>query len=235
MLEFSRFECLSFDCYGTLIDWETGMLPSIQRVLRAHGLLAGHREVLDKYAQLEAEAESGDYKPYRSILRQVMQGFAREYGFAITEPEANSLAESLPDWPPFADTVAALRALKQRFKLAIISNTDDDLFAGTARRLEVPFDFIITAQQVGSYKPCTRNFEAALQKMAIPKERLLHVAQSLYHDVAPARALGIASVWVKRRQGIEGFGATRAASATPDLAVSDLKDLVEMMERGSTA
>lgn len=128
----------------------------------------------------------------------------------------------------------ALRALKQRFRLAIISNTDDDLFAGTASHLHVPFDHVITAQQVRSYKPSIRNFDAALNKIGITnsKDKLLHVAQSLYHDIAPARSLGIATVWVKRRQGVGGFGATREASATPDLTVPDLKSLVDMIERG---
>jgi 2-haloacid dehalogenase len=231
MLDFARFQCLSFDCYGTLIDWESGMLPVIHRMLRAHDIETTDAQVLNEYAELEAEAEAGEYQPYRTILQKVMLGFARKHGFAATAAEQESLAASLPEWPPFPDTVAALQALKRRFKLAIISNTDDDLFAGTARHLGVPFDFVITAQQLKSYKPSTRNFEEALRRMGIAKDGWLHVAQSLFHDIAPARSLGISTVWVKRRQGVAGFGATRSATATPDLAVTDLKELVSLIEK----
>jgi len=233
MLDFSRFKCLSFDCYGTLIDWESGMLPVLHRMLRAHGAEASDAQLLNEYAELEADAEAGEYQPYRTILRNVMLGFARRHGFTATQVEQESLAASLPDWPPFPDTVAALQQLKRRFKLAIISNTDDDLFAGTARHLSVPFDFVITAQQVKSYKPSTRNFEEALRRLGIAKDRWLHVAQSLFHDIAPARSLGIATVWVKRRQGVAGFGATRSATATPEVAVTDLKELVSLVEKSA--
>ena len=129
-------------------------------------------------------------------------------------------------WKPFSDTVEALEALKERYKLAIISNVDDGLFALTACHLEVEFDWIITAEQVGTYKPSKNNFEIALERMGIQKGKLLHAAESLFHDIAPATELGISTVWVHRRTEKEGFGATPPAGAKPDLEVPDLKTLV---------
>ena len=123
--------------------------------------------------------------------------------------------------------------MKQRYRLAVISNTDDDLFAQTARALEVPFDFVITAEQVGAYKPSTKNFTYALDKVGVAKERWLHVAQSRFHDVAPARSLGLATVWVNRRSGKPGHGATAASDATPDLEVPNLKSLADLAEAKS--
>jgi 2-haloacid dehalogenase len=135
------------------------------------------------------------------------------------------LADSLGHWEPFPDTVEALRALKSRYKLAIISNVDDGLFALTACRLGVEFDWIITAEQVGTYKPSRRNFEVALERMGVPREKLLHAAESLFHDVVPAKELGLSTVWVHRRSGKEGFGATPPADAEPDFVVPDLETL----------
>jgi 2-haloacid dehalogenase len=142
--------------------------------------------------------------------------------------QINSLPESLPQWPPFPDTVASLARLKQKYKLAVISNTDDDLFAETAKTLQVPFDWIITAQQAKSYKPSRNNFQRALEKIGLPKEKILHVGQSLYHDIVPTRELGWANVWVNRRSGKKGQGATVTADIKPDLEVPDLKTLAEL-------
>jgi 2-haloacid dehalogenase len=122
--------------------------------------------------------------------------------------------------------VEALRALKAKYRLVIVSNIDDDLFQHSARLLQTPFDDVITAQQVGAYKPSLRNFEAMLQRVSVAREQILHVAQSLYHDIGPAKAMGLATVWVNRRHGRPGSGATPPASATPDLEVSDLRTLV---------
>jgi 2-haloacid dehalogenase len=134
-------------------------------------------------------------------------------------------ASSVRDWPPFADSSRALTALRGKYKLAIISNVDDDLFAHSARHLDVAFDWIITAQQVRSYKPSVRNFECAFERIGVPRERQLHVAQSLYHDIAPAKSLGLSTVWVNRRMGMRGSGATLPAYAEPDLEVADLDTL----------
>ncbi len=227
MLDLRRFRVLTFDCYGTLIDWESGILAALRPLMAAHGKSLADDKLLELYGELEAEAEAGEYQSYRKILQAVARGFGRRLGFETSEQEARSLPESLKNWQPFPDTVAALKKLKSRFQLAIVSNTDDDLFADTARLLEVPFDWVITAQQAGSYKPSHNNFRLALERIALPPEQVLHCAQSLYHDIVPARALGLATVWVNRR-GARGGGATKAASGQPDLEVPDLKTLAEM-------
>ncbi len=228
MLDFSRFRVLTFDCYGTLIDWESGILAALGPLLATHGKSLADDKLLELFGELEAEAEAGEYQSYRKILEGVARGVGRRLGFETSEQEARSLPESLQNWPPFPDTVAALRKLKSRFKLAIVSNTDDDLFAHTARRLEVPFDWAITAQQAGSYKPSHNNFKLALERIALPPDQVLHCAQSIYHDIVPARELGLATVWVNRR-GAKGGGATKAAEGKPDLEVPDLKTLAEMV------
>ena len=230
-LDFSQFEVLSFDCYGTLIDWETGILGALRPIIEAHGVRAIDNELLEAYAVSESNAESAEFMPYRRVLEKVVRDLATKFGFKGSTAEQHSLPESLKTWQPFPDTVEALRRLQRRYKLAIISNTDDDLFAHTAKLLKVPFDFVTTALEVRSYKPSFNNFQRALEKMKISKDRVLHVAQSLHHDIEPTRALGIHSVWVNRRQGKKGAGATVASSAKPDLEVPDLKTLADLVEK----
>ena len=224
-MDFSRFTAISFDCYGTLINWEAGLLPVLRAILAAHGCTLADPAILGLYGEFEAKAESGPYQSYRDVLKSVVRSFGERLQFQPSQQEMRSLYESVPDWPPFADTVAALQQLKTRYKLAIISNIDDDLFAQTRKLLAVDFDAVITAQQAQSYKPAQKNFEIALQKLAIPREQLLHAAQSIYHDVVPARSLGIATVWVNRKSARPGVGAVRAAHAHPDLEVPDLASL----------
>ncbi len=182
-MDFSRFTTISFDCYGTLIEWEAGILPVLRGVLARHSKGLSDAAILELYGEFEAEAESGTYQKYREVLQSVVRAFGRRLGFDPTTSEITSLAESVPLWPPFSDTVEALRRLKTRYRLAIISNIDDDLFARTREHLGVEFDEVITAEQAGSYKPSLRNFELALRRLAIPREQLLHVGQSIYHDV----------------------------------------------------
>ncbi len=227
MLSFSQFDCLTFDCYGTLIDWEAGILSALKPILEGHHRNLSDEAILEMYATLEVQIESADYLPYRLVLQRVTQRLGARLSFPLYEGEATALADSLKNWPAFPDTVQALKRLKSRYKLAIISNTDDDLFAETAKTLRVPFDHVITAQQVGSYKPSHRNFERALEVIGLPKGRILHCAQSVFHDVVPARAMGIANVWVNRRAGKMGGGATKAAMETPDLTVTSLKELAD--------
>lgn len=226
MLDFAQFEWLSFDCYGTLIDWESGLLGYFRPLLRQMGCAIGDAEVLSLYSEFEPREQAGAYRHYRAVLNSVVRDFARELRFNVTETEANGLADSIRDWEPFADTVPALHRLHSRYKLAILSNIDDDLFAHSADKLQVPFDCIVTAQQVRSYKPSLGNFEVLLQRLGIPRARLLHVAESLYHDVGPARSLGIATVWVNRRRGTAA--ATKLTEARPDLEVSNIEKLAEL-------
>ncbi len=225
--DFSRFSWLTFDCYGTLIDWDRGILSTLRPILAAHGRNLSDGGMLELFASIERVEEAGEYRPYRQILESVVTKIAARLAFRLTDAEIRALPDSLGDWRPFPDTIAALRSLKTRYKLAIISNTDDDLFARTAVHLQVPFDAVITAQQARSYKPALNNFRIALERLGAGPERVLHVAQSLYHDIAPARELGICSVWVNRnaRAGASG-GAT--GPATPDLVVHDMATLAAM-------
>lgn len=229
MIDFQQFEVLSFDCYGTLIDWESGILTPLKTILSNHNINIGDQQILELFAERESIQEERKYLKYREILKKVVQDFGEKLSFEPSEEELNSLAESIQYWKPFPDTVGALKALKKRYKLSIISNIDDDLFSYSAKKLEVEFDWIITAEQVKSYKPSLQNFEVAIQRMGIAPDKLLHVAQSIYHDIVPAKTLGLAAVWVNRRQGKEGFGATVPASGNPDLEVPDLKTLVSLM------
>ncbi len=229
MIDLTRFEILTFDCYGTLIDWERGILHALRPRLAAHGVIANDEDLLARFASLESQAEAGSFQPYREVLRQVARGVAEAYGFDPAPADVDVLVRSLPSWPPFGDTVAALQAFRPRYRLGVISNIDDALFAPSADLLQVPFDWVITAEQARSYKPSRRNFEVALERIGRPVEGILHVAQSLFHDIAPARELGLSTVWVNRRHDRKGSGATPPASARPDLEVPDLRTLVGLM------
>jgi len=233
-MDLSRFTAISFDCYGTLIDWESGILPVLRGVLANHSQGLPDAAILELYGEFEAEAESGPYRSYRDVLKSVVQSFAERLNFDATSAEIHSLHESVHAWPPFSDTVPALRELRKRCKLVVISNIDDDLFAETRKHLgiEVEFDGVITAQRARSYKPSINNFQMALRSFAISPDRLLHAGQSIYHDVVPARSLGISTVWVNRKSARPGIGAVRASAGRPDLEVADLASLVEIVRRG---
>jgi 2-haloacid dehalogenase len=228
VIDFTHKAVLTFDCYGTIIDWESGILAAIRPILRAHGLEVADEQVLELHAALESAAEAGPYRRYTDILVDVMRGLGERLGFTPSHTEADALAASVGDWPPFADSAEALATLRRRFKLAIISNIDDDLFAASQRRLGVDFDWIVTAQQARSYKPSLNNFRVALERIGLPPDQLLHVAQSLFHDHVPARQLGLDTVWVNRRSGKRGSGATPPADAQPDLEVPDLRTLADL-------
>ena len=225
MLNFDDFEVLMFDCYGTLIDWETGIWQALGPIFSNHNLLLGRDPALERYAALEARLEAGPYLEYKEVLRQVLAGLGEELGFTPTATELSYFSESVREWPAFPDSSAALQALHSKYQLAILSNIDDDLFAFSQQRLQVKFDFIITAQQARSYKPSLNNFQTAFQRIGVPPARILHVAQSLFHDHVPAKALGMSTVWVNRRHGLAGSGATSPAAAQPDLEVPDLQTL----------
>ncbi|NEP84628.1 MAG: haloacid dehalogenase type II [Okeania sp. SIO3C4] len=228
-MNLENFEILSFDCYGTLIDWESGIIPVLKNLTANHQINISEQQILEMFAKFESEAEAGEYIKYREVMKQVVEKFGKELNFQPTELELNSLANSIKNWQPFPDTITALQTLKQKYRLAIISNIDDYLFIDTAKQLQIEFDFVITAQQIQSYKPSKNNFEKAIQKMEITPEKLLHIAQSIYHDIVPAKAMRLSTIWVNRRQGKEGFGATLPASEKPDLEVPDLKTLVDLI------
>lgn len=227
MLRFDDCDVLTFDCYGTLIDWETGILDALRPVFAAHRVDLASDRTLELYGELESAAERGPYREYKAILRTVLEGLGAQLGFTPTARELEQFSTSVKDWPAFPDSAAALQALRKKYRLAIVSNVDDDLFAHSAKRLQVRFDWIITAQQVKSYKPSLNNFRMAFDRIGVPPKRILHVAQSLFHDIAPANTLGLATVWVNRRHEKEGSGATPVAQARPDLEVPDLRTLAE--------
>ena len=227
-LDLNRFEALTFDCYGTLIDWEAGILTAIDAVLAPRGVAAGDDELLETYARHEADAEGGAYLPYREVLARSCRGVCDRYGVEPTADEVRRFSRSVGAWPAFPDSAAALARLAQRFRLGVITNCDDDLFALSNQRLGAPFTWVVTAQQARSYKPSPRSFELAFEVLGLPRDRILHVAQSLFHDHVPARRLGLATAWINRRHTRGGFGATPPAAATPDLTARDMATFAEM-------
>jgi 2-haloacid dehalogenase len=221
-LDYDRFEALTFDCYGTLIDWETGLADAFRPVLRAHGVAADDEDLLARYAKYEAAAAAGPYLRYRDVLAAGLRGVAAELGLEPTAAEVEAFSGSVVDWPAFPDSAAALARLGRRFRLGVITNCDDDLFAASNRKLGVEFDWVVTAEQVGSYKPDERNFHAAFARLGLPRERILHVAQSLFHDHVTAKRLGLTTVRIDRRAGRAGSGATPVAEAAPDATFPDM-------------
>lgn len=231
MLDLSQYKVLTFDCYGTLIDWETGILTALTPLLQQHGVQLTAEEILQQYAEFESSLEAGAYLPYRQVLAGVVQKLGQRYGFTPSEAEQQSLPDSVQHWPPFPDTVAALQQLHQTYKLVILSNVDNDLFAQTNRHL-IPFDDVITAEQVQSYKPSLNNFNTLIERVGVPSQQVLHVAASLYHDIVPASSLGLSTVWVNRRHDQTGAGAAPEASGKADLVVPDLQTLADQMQAG---
>lgn len=230
MLDFKRFKALTFDCYGTLIDWEAGILETLAPFRSESPKNPTDDELLENYALAESSVQAAGYKRYRDVLSEVMKQIGVYLDIPLAPHEIDILSNSIAYWRPFPDTVDALQTLKRYYKLVILSNIDDDLFAFSAAHLQVPFDHVITAEQVGAYKPSHKMFETAIDRIGLPKEEILHVAQSLHHDIAPANELGLTNVWVNRRGSKRGFGATRAASAAPTLEVADLKSLAYLVE-----
>jgi 2-haloacid dehalogenase len=178
--------------------------------------------VLERFARHEAAAEAGPYRRYREVLAACLRGVADELGFSATADEVATFSGSVVDWPAFPDSAVALERLHRRFRLGVITNCDDDLFDASARRLGTDFDWVVTAEQAGSYKPNEANFQLALERIALPLERIVHVAQSLYHDHVPAKRLGLTTVWIDRRHDRPGRGATPPATATPDATYPDM-------------
>lgn len=232
-MDLTTFKALTFDCYGTLIDWETGILRTVGPILRERGVRAGDDELLALYGELESEAQRGDYRAYRQVLIAVMHGIGTRYGLEFSREEREAIAGSVGSWPAFADTCDALRHLKRHYKLAVVSNVDDDLFALTRPKLGVDFDVVVTAQLCHAYKPAEKHFRVARALLEVPRERILHVAQSKYHDIAPAKAMGYTTVWVNRR-GAAGkasdTGATPPFESEPDLEVPDLATLARLVD-----
>ena len=208
-MRLSDFKVLSFDCYGTLIDWETGIWTALQPLIAQTRPRRGREKALAAFARIETGLEAAEPGlVYSDLLAEVHRRLATEWGAAAGEDAHRAFARAIGDWPPFADSAAALRHLQQHYRLVILSNVDRAGFAASNRRLGIAFDAVFTAEDIGSYKPDPRNFRHMLAALGHEPSDLLHVAQSLFHDHGPARALGLATAWIDRRHDAPGWGAT---------------------------
>jgi len=230
----ANFKTLTFDCYGTLVDWEAGILGVLRPWAGRAGIVAGDEELLAAFADAETRVQQAMPRAlYPDVLRGVHARIAAHWGKLADASDADALAESVGDWPAFADSPAALARLKRHHKLVIVSNIDRASFARSQKKLGVEFDAVVTAEEVGAYKPDLRMFRRALEVVGawgVTPRQVLHVAQSLYHDHVPAKALGLATVWVNRRSGRSGGGAAPAPSTPvqPDLEVASLAALAAL-------
>jgi 2-haloalkanoic acid dehalogenase type II len=225
------FGVLTFDCYGTLIDWESGLLAALAPWRRREKIEASDREVLEAFAVFEArqQAETPALL-YPEVLANVMQALGKRLGGAVSDADARAFGRSVADWPAFPDSADALAYLKRHYKLVVLSNVDRDSFRASNTRLDVEFDAVYTAQDIGSYKPSPANFDyllARLGEQGIDRGRILHTAQSLFHDHIPAKAAGLATCWIDRQQGKKGHGATTPPGqpVTPDFRYKTLGDM----------
>ncbi|HEX5736295.1 MAG TPA: HAD-IA family hydrolase [Blastocatellia bacterium] len=216
------FDLITFDCYGTLIDWEGGIINAFQTEAAKDGVSLDRVEIIQAYMQEERAVESASYRAYSDVLAETAKRVAARLGWSITEERAAFLPASLPAWEPFADTNEALERLAGRFELGILSNTDDDLIRATARHFTVKFDPVVTAEQVRSYKPGFAHFQEGLARAG--EKRMLHAAQSYFHDVVPASLLKIPVVWVNRKS-------ERAFEdgPQPSAEVSNLRELADLL------
>jgi 2-haloacid dehalogenase len=217
-MKLTDFKALTFDCYGTLIDWESGMIERLAPLTkRIPGL--SRNQILEAHARHESSQQT--WTPamrYQELLSIVYKRLAEEWGVSVTQAESAAYGQSVKNWPAFADSTGALQYLKRHYKLVILSNVDNDSFATSNEKLSVPFDAIYTAQDVGSYKPSDRNFDYMLDKLktlGIEKHEILHTAESMFHDHAPANKHGLANCWIYRRYAQEGFGATMNPGEMP--------------------
>lgn len=234
-IDLTAYDALSFDCYGTLIDWEAGIAAVLGPWARRHDPAFTDEAVLAAYAGSEAEVEAETPAAlYPDVLREAFRRTGRALGFEVTDAEADALGTSVPDWPAFPDSAEALARLKRRYALIILSNVDRESFAGSNRRLGVEFDEILTAEDIGSYKPNAANFAALTARVAERGStgRLLHVAQSLFHDHVPAQRAGLPSVWIDRRHDKDGWGATPdpRVDVTPDLEFPSLAAFADAVD-----
>lgn len=215
-------DVITFDCYGTLIDWETGIHDALKQSLKNLKLTKPEESRLfDLYVEEEKRIEAEQpYRTYRNVLAEAFNAAAKKIGKTIPKGRSDLLAEQLPKWRPFSDTNPALERLARMHKLGILSNVDDDLLAGTLKHFTVPFDLIVTAEQVRSYKPHVKHFQEARKSIG-PDRGWLHVAASLYHDIEPASRLGIEAVWVNRKNEVKG-------KMFEKWKVREVKDLTEL-------
>jgi 2-haloacid dehalogenase len=236
-MKISEFTALTFDCYGTLIDWESGLCEALETWVKGRGIAADTAEVLATFGAFEAKHQTATPEAlYPEILAAALRDIGAQFGAEPTAAEQIAFGRSVQDWPAFPDSAEALAYLKRYYKLVIVSNIDRESFRLSNAMLEVEFDHIITAQDVGSYKPAPGHFTRMLADLAevdIGKEKILHTAQSLFHDHVPAKQLGLTTLWINRRAGANGWGATPAPSTPvkPDFEVPSMAAMVEMHQQ----
>ena len=233
-MRLTDFKALTFDCYGTLIDWESGIYNAMGPLLALCESPPARERALVAFAERESaqQAATPDL-PYPALLALVHAQLAKDWDLPATAELHRRFGASVPDWPAFPDSAEALRALKQHFKLVILSNVDNLSFAGSNRRLGVTFDAIYTAQDIGAYKPNPRNFSYLIEHLrddfGVGRDEILHTAQSLFHDHEPAQRAGLARAWIDRRRDVEGWGATMPPGERPtvDFHFGSMAELVE--------
>ena len=231
-MKLTDFSALTFDCYGTLIDWEAGIAGALRAWAAGKGLEADDQALLAAFGRHEHAHESRrPAPPYPEVLAGVIRDIAADFGVAATAREAAAFGASVKDWPAFPDSAEALAYLKGYYKLVIVSNVDRASFRHSNDRLGVEFDLIVTAEDVGSYKPAPAHFErafAGLAEMGVPRDKILHTAQSLFHDHVPAKRLGSASIWINRQAGTAGATPPAALDASPDWEVPSMAAMVAL-------
>jgi 2-haloacid dehalogenase len=235
-MKFDEFRVLTFDCYGTLIDWETGILAVLRLWAVGVDIWASDGEILRVFGEAESAAEHDlPTALYPEVLRATFARIAKHFGRPEDPATADLFGRSVGDWPAFADTSDALKRLQRRFKLVVVSNVDRASFARTQKRLGINFDAVVTAEEVGAYKPDAKMFLRALEvakEFGAGRENVLHVAQSLYHDHVPAKSFGLKTVWVRRPSKRGEFGATRdpGVEVTPDLVVHSMREFADAVD-----
>ncbi|MDE2335380.1 MAG: haloacid dehalogenase type II [Rhodospirillales bacterium] len=236
-MRLTDFKALTFDCYGTLIDWESGMIEALRPLTSRLAAPLSRNAVLEAHARHEsAQQAATPAKLYRDVLAIVFKRLAEEWRVPVTWAECEAYGRSVADWPAFDDSAAALAYLKQHYRLIILSNVDNASFAASNARLGVVFDAIYTAEDIGAYKPADRNFDYMLERLGwlgLRREDVLHTAESMFHDHAPANRHALASCWIYRRHGQEGFGATMNPGTMPryDFRFDSMADLAAAHRR----
>ncbi|MGQ7244604.1 haloacid dehalogenase type II [Salinicola sp. V024] len=232
-MQLTDFTTLTFDVYGTLIDWESGMVAGLQPLLERTGRNLSRDQILEAHARHESTQQR--YTPhlqYRLLLAVVYKRLAEEWGVAVSHDECLAYGDFVKQWPAFADTAESLAYLKQHYQLVVLSNVDNESFAYSQRKLGVEFDAVYTAEDIGSYKPAQRNFDYMLEKLGergIDKSKILHTAESMFHDHQPANRNGLANCWIYRRHDKQGFGATMNPGDMPtvDFRFNSMAELAE--------
>ena len=232
MIDFSTYRVLTFDCYGTLIDWEKGITELVQPWMAKLDPRVPPNLLLSSFALMQAKFQQ--VRPvlmYSDVMRRTWGDIEGTFGWQTDSAHADAFARSVGTWPPFPDTVESLRYFERQYRLAILSNVDNSSLQKTLKLLQVPFALTVTAEDAETYKPSLALFNKAialLDNMGIARKEILHIAQSKHHDINPGRELGLTTVWVDRRQGKKGSGATLATDAEPHLTVTSLAELVAL-------